>query len=233
MWSFISEGPQQFCALLNKTSLACTNNLIVLNVWNVISGFILFLMFWALIAFFMRYQRLDAYYNTQNITLPYKSLDDTGILKIHPNRLSELLNEKRLKELGVIALTQKLNEKYSSNYYLVLFREGGRTIARRELRLAAQWRNLKEHEFRTDPITMQILKKGSSSPLDDGTDNSVGVDGVFDVFVRKIRWWDIRHWVFHPNREVKMSVRVAVFIAALEYSSDIGKFLKSILTAVS
>lgn len=229
MWSFISDGPEGFCSLLSASGVDCSTEIFAINIWNAISGLMLFLIGWAIIAFFMRYRRLDTFHITHGVKVPYKSLDDVNIVKMHPYRMRELFEEKNLRNLGAKALTAKLNEKYENEYFIVLFREEGRTIARRELRMVAVWQKTQEHEVRTDPETMRILKKGSSSPLDDDTDDSFGVDGVFDMFVRPIRWWDVRHWFFHPNREVKIGVRVAVFITAIEYSSTIWKLLKSII----
>lgn len=231
MLEFITQGPTEFCGWLASNGLPCSTEIFVLNVWNLISGFLLFILAWAVIAFIMQYRSLDRYHITHNVMLPYRSLDDTNIIKMHPLRMRKMLGEKRLKGLGTKALTDKLNEEYQDVYFLVIFKEAGRTVLKRELRIAPLWVKTGEDELRADPETMRLLKKGSISPLDDDTDNTTGVDGVFDVFVRPIRWWDIRHWIFHPNREVKIGVRVAIFITALEYSSDIWRFIKVILRA--
>lgn len=229
MWELITQGPEGFCSWLSSNGLQCSTKVFVLNVWNILSGLSLFVLSWTVIAFIMRYRSLDTYHITHSVVLPYKSLDDSNIIKMHPHRMRDMLGEKRLKSLGTKALTDKLNEEHENVYFLVIFREAGRTVLKREVRIAPVWVRTSENEVRADAETMRLLKKGSSSLLDDDTDDSVGVNGIFDVFVRPVRWWDVRHWIFHPNREVKIGVRVAIFITALEYSSDIWRVIRAIV----
>ncbi|MDP1555040.1 MAG: hypothetical protein Q8L84_06235, partial [Hyphomonas sp.] len=63
--------------------------------------------------------------------------------------------------------------------------------------------------------------------------STVGVDGTFDLFVRAVRWWDVRHWIFHPDREIRVSLRVAGFIAALEFLPGINNALKLLMRVPS
>lgn len=231
MWSAITEGPKGFCDAVANVGISCSQNLIEINVWHVIIGLVFAIVFSVIASAILRYKRLDTHFVTYNLTAPYRALDDVKTIKLHPTRMVELLDQKDLKNLGPTAATEKLNERFAKRYFIVEFREAGRRIYRGEARLVPVWQRTQPNEIRLDPETMAALKKGSASVLDDDTDNSVGVDGIFDLFARPIRWWDIRHWIFHPDREVRIGLRVAAFIALLEYSSDIWKAAKSILTA--
>ncbi|MEZ6001985.1 hypothetical protein [Hyphomonas sp.] len=231
MWSTITEGPGGFCDALTNIGVNCSQNVLQINVWHLIVGVIFAVLVSAISSVIFRYKRLDTHFVTYNLTAPHRAIDDAKTIKLHPNRMVELLDQKDLKNLGPTAATEKLNERFAKRYFIVEFREAGRKVYRGEARLVPVWQKTQPNEIRLDPETMAALKKGSASDQDDNTDNSVGVDGVFDLFARKIRWWDIRHWIFHPDREVRIGLRVAGFIALLEYSSDIWKALKAILAA--
>jgi len=231
MWSTITEGPSSFCEAMANIGVNCSQNVLQINVWHLLVGLTLMLVVSVILSAIFRYKRLDTHYVTHNLVAPYRAIDDVKVIKLHPSRMVELLDQKDLKNLGPAAATEKLNERFGKRYFIVEFREAGRRVYRGEARLLPVWQRTQSHEIRLDPGTMAALKKGSASVLDDDTDNSVGVDGVFDLFARNIRWWDIRHWIFHPDREVRIGLRVAGFIALLEYSSDIWKALKAILTA--
>ncbi|RAN38232.1 hypothetical protein [Hyphomonas pacifica] len=231
MLEFITQGPGGFCSWLSGQGVQCSTPIFALNIWNLLSGFVLFLMGWMIAAFIIRYRSLHTFQITHGIILPHRSMDDVNIIKMHPYRMRDLLEEKRLAKLGPKELTAKLNEKYENRYFVVIFRENSKTVLKRELKILPVWVKTKENEVRADGETARLLKKGSASLRDDDTDAAHGVDGVFDLFVRPIRWWDVRHWLFHPNREVKVGVRVAFFITALEYSSDIWRVMRAVLTA--
>jgi hypothetical protein len=231
MWSIITEGPSSFCEAMSNVGVNCSQNVWQINVWHLLVGLVVALVVSMITSVIFRYKRLDTHFVTHSLTAPHRAIDGAKTIKLHPSRMVELLDQKDLKNMGPAAATLKLNERFAKHYFIVEFREAGRRVYRGEAKLLPVWQKTQTHEIRVDPVTMAALKKGSASDQDDDTDDTVGVDGLFDLFARKIRWWDIRHWIFHPDREVRIGLRVAGFIALLEYSSDIWKALKAILAA--
>lgn len=47
------------------------------------------------------------------------------------------------------------------------------------------------------------------------------ISGDYDVYIRKVRWFDIRHWLLHPNREVRIAVWVSLLTTALPTAKDL------------
>ena len=43
----------------------------------------------------------------------------------------------------------------------------------------------------------------------------------------------VRHWLFHPNREIRYALYVALFAATLEYSSPILELVAQMLKVPS
>lgn len=67
-------------------------------------------------------------------------------------------------------------------------------------------------QLSTDDLTTVRLKNGH--PDDDDDLNSEGrpnpVSGRYDVYIRPVRWYDVRHWLLHPNREIRIVVWVTI-----------------------
>lgn len=144
------------------------------------------------------------------------------------DRLRDMLEVKGLENLSSIQTAQALNAKFENDYFLVQFRENGGQLFRKELKIRAGWRMINYFEFRTDPDTLKTLKARSASDEDDDTVSSVGAIGEFDIFVRSIKPWDVRHWLHHPNREIRIGLWVAMFAATLEFGPDLVSSLRAL-----
>ncbi|WP_273013853.1 MULTISPECIES: hypothetical protein [unclassified Hyphomonas] len=147
--------------------------------------------------------------------------------------MAKLVGETGYSGLGYREAGSKLNEAYGDKYFVVQFQEGGNSVCRTEIRLKAAYFGQDRNEVRVDAETLTKLKIGSASKADDGTSDSVGVDGQFDIFAREVRWWDVRHYLFHPNREIRYALYVALFATTLEYSSPIFELVARILKSPS
>lgn len=164
----------------------------------------------------------------RGLTAPHKAHTDKNKLKLHPNTLKELLDLKDKTNETPTVLAAWFNKKYAKAYFVAEFKERGKTIARREVRLEALWQHTREGEVRVDPETMVALKVGSASTRDDDTDMSHGVDAVFDIFVHRVRWWYLRHWFFHPERETRLAVRVTAFLTTIEVLPNVLEWLNAL-----
>lgn len=233
MWEGLAEGPHAACEAAKTIGIECSTTVFSVNLWQ---SFMLVAMLSTLmlLAYFIgRFRRLDTHKMLFGVSAPYRALDERKVLKLHPSQMAKMLGHQKWLNLGAATLAKKLNESYSKQYFIVEFREAGRKLYRGEAKLVPIWQQTQEGEVRIDLETMRALKLGSNSTQDDNTPNTVGVTGSFDMFVRAVRWWDIRHWIFHPDREIRIGLRVAAFIAALEYLPSVNTGLKFLLRAPS
>ncbi|MEO0818485.1 MAG: hypothetical protein AAFX86_14425 [Pseudomonadota bacterium] len=142
--------------------------------------------------------------------------------------MARALNQPGFDKIAKSKAATGLNERYGDRYFVVEVREGGRRLLQRELKVIAWWHRLEENEFQADPETLSLIKKGSESKIDDDTNDTTGADGIFDIYLRPVRWWDFRHWLNHPSREIRYALYVAIFATCLEYSSDFTEFLRAL-----
>ena len=142
-------------------------------------------------------------------------------IMINSHRMRDMLEVRGLDGLNLKETAKRLNEKYEDEYFLVEFRENGGRLFRKELKIRAGWMKLNFFEFRLDPETLKTLKAKSDSDEDDDTDAKQGAIGEFDLFARGIKPWDFRHWLHHPNREIRIGLWVAMFAATLEFGPDL------------
>ncbi len=63
-----------------------------------------------------------------------------------------------------------------------------------------------------DDLTTVRLKNGHPDDDDDKDANghSIPVSGRYDVYIRPVQWYDVRHWLLHPNREIRIVVWVTI-----------------------
>ncbi len=233
MLETVSKVPDQFCSALAGIGLKCSQPIITINIWHLIVGLLIFLSVWALMHVLFRHRHLHTYQHLEGAKGPYGASRERRTIRLHPKTMARLVGEKGFDQITKSDAASKLNPKYQNRYFVVEIREGGKRIFKRELKLLAWALRLEPREFQVDAETLSVLKEGSESKLDDDTSDSVGVDGAFDIFVRPVRWWDIRHWLNHPSREIRFALYVAIFAALLEYSGDIIDLLQRLMTPPS
>lgn len=197
-----------------------------IHVWHVFAGLIVFGLVSVAVWLFRRPNRLDKQAKVLEAKAPYGASPEVKTLRLHPHDFANALGERGYDQItSTRKVAGALNEKYSERYFVVQIRESGRKLFSRELKIVAWAHRLDRNEFQLDPDTLARLKAGSASKLDDDLDDKFGADGKFDIFFRKVRWWDLRHWLNHPAREIRYALYVAIFAALLEYSGDILELL--------
>ncbi|MDJ0922848.1 MAG: hypothetical protein QNI84_17100 [Henriciella sp.] len=228
MWSLLESVPSGVCQGLGAIGADCTNSILIIKVWHLFLIFGIFLIV-SLIAYFIRrYNRLDRHHGLIEMTAPYGAAPVARTIRMNPHAFAKAIGEKGYDTLTRTEAAKKLNERYGERYFVCRFIENGSTLFRRELKIQAWHIMLKETEFRLDPETLDMLKKGSASKDDDELDDTYGAEGSFDIFFRKVRWWDLRHWLNHPAREIRYALYVAIFAATLEYSGDLIELLQQL-----
>jgi hypothetical protein len=140
------------------------------------------------------------------------------------SRRDYLKFHKRDGEANLKAAAVKRDlEKDAGRYYVVTIVESGhRTqIVRREMHLQVTSRRwaVPEGEVQLDDLALNTVRFGNHSEKDD--DEGAPIDGTYDVYIRPVRWFDLRHWLTHPNREVRIVIWVTLISIAVPLLKDL------------
>ena len=228
MLETIRNGPALICDGLGAAGVSCSKQILILNIWHLILSLVVFGLVSSTIYLIRRHRRLDQYSNLLEMTTPYGAASEARTLRVNPHDFAKALGDRGFNDLSKVDAATKLNEKYGGRYFVVEIHERGRKILAKELKIVAWWHRLGTAEFQADPETLDLIKARSESLVDDDLGDSFGADGTFDIFFRPVKWWDIRHWLNHPAREIRYALYVAIFAAFLEYSSDIIEMLRTL-----
>lgn len=84
----------------------------------------------------------------------------------------------------------------------------GTPVMTRELRIWRKSNPPKEGYLQLDVASLREVRDHNNSSVDDidGTE----VDGTYDLYLRKVSVFDIRHWLVHPNREIRIALWVTI-----------------------
>lgn len=227
MLDFLRSGPDAVCGGLNAIGIECTQTVLQINVWHLILSALVFVLVTATVMFVRRHKRLDRYHTIEKVSCPYGAAPVAQTIRVHPYSFARAIGHQ-VGQLNKTDVAATLNDKYSRKFFVVEIREGTRKILTKELKVIAWRYSLSEEEIQVDPITLRQIKGGSESLDDDDLDDTFGAEGTFDVHFRPVQWWDIRHWLNHPSREIRYALYVAIFAALLEYSSDIIELFRTL-----
>jgi hypothetical protein len=118
---------------------------------------------------------------------------------------------------------REAREKDAARYYVVtLVQPPGRELVYRELRLQAPptgMAKLAPGTIALDAQTLGAVRRGNASDLDD--EANADIVGAYDVYIRPVRWFDVRHWLLHPNREIRIVVWVTLITTGLPVLLDL------------
>ncbi len=231
--SLASGFASSACEWLGQTGFNCQAKIVSLTAWHLLIVAVVFLVVTIIAKFLRDVNRLDRMFQLDQVRSSGGSIHYDETLVINAHRMARLLEENGLDGQGLRATATVLNQKFGSKYFMVEFRESGSFLFRKELKLRAGWYNYPDNEIRTDAKTLEKLKSESMSREDDDTDRSEGAIGTFDLFLRPVRPLDLRHWLYHPKREIRLAIWVAIFAAFLEYSADIVQLAKTLSTTPS
>lgn len=107
------------------------------------------------------------------------------------------------KQHFVVTITHTERDKplHKLRQFVVLYRElqlwapqGGSAVPNGQMKL--------------DEDCLKELRIRNEYAYDDGDGREVL--GQYNIYVRAARWYDIRHWLLHPNREVRIAVWVTL-----------------------
>jgi len=117
---------------------------------------------------------------------------------------------------------KKVIQRDSDRYYVVTIVEKGKRLPLiyKELRLQVPSRGGRVVkgvvQLDLDVLTDVRLNNGYEEDDELGTD----IAGAYDVYIRRVRWFDVRHWLLHPNREIRIVVWVTLITTTLPVLLD-------------
>jgi len=127
--------------------------------------------------------------------------------------VSDHLRFHRVVTTPMSELAREVRAEDQTKYYVVSIvqRKPVRELVYREMRLQAPPSGqayTKEGMIQLDARDLADIRRGNSHE----GDNAAGADieGLYDVYIRPVRWYDIRHWLMHPNREVRILLWVTL-----------------------
>lgn len=66
-------------------------------------------------------------------------------------------------------------------------------------------------QLAADDLTAVRRRNGyTDDDEESGPEGLILVNGTYDVYIRPVRWYDVRHWLLHPNREIRIVVWVTL-----------------------
>lgn len=84
----------------------------------------------------------------------------------------------------------------------------GTPVLSREVRVWRKSNPPKDGFLQLDADALREVRARNNSSLDDLDGTEVG--GVYDLYMRRVRWYDVRHWLVHPNREIRIALWVTI-----------------------
>jgi hypothetical protein len=84
----------------------------------------------------------------------------------------------------------------------------GNPVLTKELRVWAKSVPPAEGVFQLDTECLRDVRDHNSSSADDIEGRPI--EGNYDLYMRKVSIFDVRHWLVHPNREIRIAVWVTI-----------------------
>lgn len=111
---------------------------------------------------------------------------------------------------------EERHRRLQSAYYVITLvecaKDGNRILGTpvltRELRVWRKTNPPKEGYVQLDASSLREVRDRNNSSLDD-TDGTE-IEGTYDLYARRVRWYDLRHWLVHPNREIRIALWVTI-----------------------
>lgn len=111
----------------------------------------------------------------------------------------------------------------SNKFYVVTVVESGKRIPiftkEMHLQFAGKKYSVPDGMVQFDSESLNAIRLGNTA--DDDDENGAEIAGQYDVYIRPVRWYDLRHWLTHPNREIRIVLWVTIITTLLPILIDI------------
>jgi hypothetical protein len=126
-----------------------------------------------------------------------------------------LLLETDPNQAGAVVADRMANEKKGHFVITIIESTSRRVCVYREMHLQYVQRrgavDTGKIQLAADDLTAVRRRNGYTDDDDEsGPEGIVLVNGTYDVYIRPVRWFDVRHWLLHPNREIRIVVWVTL-----------------------
>ncbi len=112
--------------------------------------------------------------------------------------------------------------KDASRYYVVTVVESGKPLplVTREMHLqfASKRYSVPEGHVQFDGEVLNEIRLNNASQDDD--EGGTEIEGTYDIYIRRVQWYDVRHWLTHPNREIRIVLWVTIISTFLPFLID-------------
>ncbi|MBL8545675.1 MAG: hypothetical protein JNL81_04380 [Hyphomonadaceae bacterium] len=110
------------------------------------------------------------------------------------------------------------------HYYVVTIveRQKRKVVVYRELKLQCPMGGKYQtstNEVQLDEALLTQVRFENGNVEDDEPDTPIA--GTYDVYVRRVRWYDVRHWLLHPNREIRIVIWVTLITTTVPMLRDL------------
>lgn len=148
------------------------------------------------------------------------TIRDVSIVKTHHSsaghiRLSveDHLSFHKIVTQAMSELAKDARAKDQTTYYVVSVKQANpvRELVYREMRLQAPpvgAARLPKGQIRLDARDLAEVRRRNSYESDN--DPEAPIEGTYNVYIRPVRWYDLRHWLMHPVREVRILIWVTL-----------------------
>ena len=110
------------------------------------------------------------------------------------------------------------------HYYVVTIveRQKRKVVIYKELKLqcpmGGRYQTL-PNEVQLDEALLTQVRFENGNVEDD--EPGTPVAGQYDIYVRGVRWYDVRHWLLHPNREIRIVIWVTLITTTVPTLLDV------------
>ncbi|MEQ1812409.1 MAG: hypothetical protein ABL889_20945 [Terricaulis sp.] len=196
--------------------------------WETLSLFAILLLSVALIAtVLIRYSWVWSKPVLREATIKFGSHLYQDNLRLNPDDYLAYHNLSKDLSFDSDAVKKRM-QRDASRYYLVTVVEKGRPIALvyREMRLQVPRRNgrVSPNSLQLDETSLTEVRLGNSQPDDDDATQQPApqhLAGSYNIYIRPVRWYDVRHWLLHPNREIRIVVWVTLITTTVPVLLDL------------
>lgn len=223
---------ENLCEVVGKSGLSCGTTVLDIRFGHVLLAIILGLTVGLVVrVFFKRTPESRGFTVIPNINFETNPSSEAGLgIYFNPHDLARALGREDLDGMAKTKIEKNLNKKIGSRYFRVEIRENGNLLVNQEMKVKARSYKLQSGDARVDGDTIEILREKNES-IEDDEMNGGGVYGNFEIRFRPIRWWDVRHWLTHPNRDIRLGLWVAIIAVLIEYSPQITSAVSVTLAA--
>jgi|GEM_PF-2701080 len=110
------------------------------------------------------------------------------------------------------------------HYYVVTIveRQKRKVVIYREMKLQCPMGGryqTQQNEVQLDEALLTQVRFENGNVEDD--EPGTPVAGQYDVYLRRVRWYDVRHWLLHPNREIRIVIWVTLITTTVPTLLDV------------